>query len=489
MLKLPVKILLLSLFLFNLGWATCLDSSLQRIEKSSQIADLQNRVHELEEELHSENLKFEILSLAFFFFILGFFFFIYIFRKKHSRNERIFLQNKQLQSVNKLFTNFLDQSLEAFTIYDSNGDILLWNRANEIITGIKQEETLGQPVWEVSARMKMISFNNDAKSELNRLEKFFRRLIKNPAFNPKSDEFMIEKTTGEIRTLLTTYFPIKISNVYYFGVIAYDITEQKEYEGELIIARDRAEASDRIKSEFLAQISHEIRTPINTILNNVSLVEYELGNTCIPGVTESIKSINKASKRIIRTVDLLINLAEVQSGSYVYKTVQLHLYNDIVRKCVENYKPAANSKNLDLIVENNSNGEKILVDEHSLINIVDNLIYNAITYTEEGNIKISVGEDVFNRQYFEVKDTGIGISKEFIPKLFEPFSQEEQGYTRTYEGNGLGLALVKKYCEMNDATVSVQSHKNEGSTFRVTFNNYDWKPFLNTSENSLTQKN
>ena len=97
------------------------------------------------------------------------------------------------------------------------------------------------------------------------------------------------------------------------------------------------------------------------------------------------------------------------------------------------------------------------------------MIDNAIKYTKKGKIEILLSKNTVGNNVVEIKDTGIGISEEFQAKLFEPFVQEDQGFKRNFEGNGLGLALVKNYCDINKAVIEVESEKNVGSTFRVTF--------------------
>jgi signal transduction histidine kinase len=97
------------------------------------------------------------------------------------------------------------------------------------------------------------------------------------------------------------------------------------------------------------------------------------------------------------------------------------------------------------------------------------LIDNAIKYTKKGKVEIVLGKNKTGNIIVEVKDTGIGISKEFLSRIFEPFAQEEQGYNRSFEGNGLGLALVKNYCNINNVLIEVESEKSLGSTFRIYF--------------------
>lgn len=98
-----------------------------------------------------------------------------------------------------------------------------------------------------------------------------------------------------------------------------------------------------------------------------------------------------------------------------------------------------------------------------------NLIDNAIKYTEYGEVELHVRRNEKDELNILVSDTGIGISEEYLPNIYNPFTQEEQGYTRKYEGNGLGLALVNKYCELNGAVVTINTAKGKGTTFSVTF--------------------
>lgn len=432
-------------------------------------SDRDYKIYRLERSLENESDKltylFSLLAIAIF-FSAGL---IYVYNKNNRLTKRYKLQNKQLESVNKLFTNFLDQSVEAFTLFDSKGDILLWNPANERITGITQEEAIGLPVWEIGSRMNLLTFGKTRESERIRLEKFFTRMVNEPEFKSKKDELMVENKSGEIKTIEVTYFPIDISMVRYFGIITLNITDRKEYEGQLIIEKDKAESSDRLKTEFLAQISHEIRTPINTILNNTSILEYEFENSLSEEVASSVTSIQNAGKRIVRTVDLLINISALQAGTYEMNSTYSDLFTEILQPCFMEFTGLAAEKGLEFTLINNPEKFSILVDLYSLQLIVKNLLENAIIFTEKGNVTLEYGKDEYRRIFFEVSDTGIGISEEFMPKLFEPFSQEEQGYTRRYEGNGLGLTLVQKFCEVNEAEVIVNSTKGEGSSFRVLF--------------------
>lgn len=246
--------------------------------------------------------------------------------------------------------------------------------------------------------------------------------------------------------------------------------EKERTKDELIKAKDEAEKGERLKSEFLAQMSHEIRSPLNVLLNYAQLFREMIGKELGEEVKEELDGMERAGNRIIRTIDLILNLSELQAGSYDYKPKEIDLYTDVLLNLYAEYKKTARKKRLRLNISNGTSDTKIICDEYSITQVFANLIDNAIKYTPRGNIDVIVERSSENKLTVKVSDTGIGISEEYFPFLFRPFSQEEQGYTRTFEGNGLGLALVRKYCDMNNAEISVHSEKGLGTTFTITFN-------------------
>ncbi len=247
-----------------------------------------------------------------------------------------------------------------------------------------------------------------------------------------------------------------------------DITERKRVEKELIFAKERAEESDRLKSAFLAQMSHEIRTPLNVILTAMSLIQDELDDTD-DDTKVILESVSSAGKRLQRTIDLILNISAVQSGSYSPQLVQLDLDKELMALLYE-FKTIANEKGLRISYLCKAGSSIILADHYSVVQVFQNLIDNAIKYTLKGNIEIILDDIDKEKLQVVVRDSGIGISKDYIANLFSPFSQEDVGHKREFEGNGLGLALVKKYVEINNAEILVESVKDKGSTFTVIFN-------------------
>ncbi len=242
----------------------------------------------------------------------------------------------------------------------------------------------------------------------------------------------------------------------------------KEKTAELLDAKEKAEKSDKLKSIFLAQMSHEIRTPINAMLSLASLIKDDLQDKVDEETKISFDLIGRAGMRIIRTIDLLLNLSEIQAGTYEVIPGRIDLYADILGRVIVNFKKQAKDKGLKFELDIDTTDTEIIADAYTVEQIFTQLVENALKYTDEGTITIRIYREA-EKLVVEVKDTGIGIAKEYLSELFEPFTQEEMGYTRKYEGNGIGLALVKKYCDLNGAEIEVESEKGNGSLFRVKF--------------------
>jgi len=261
-------------------------------------------------------------------------------------------------------------------------------------------------------------------------------------------------------------------------VLVTDVTQRYLAEQKLLEAKDKAEKADKLKTNFLAQMSHEIRTPINVIMNFIGLIkDTVLVNEQDKKIIEiAFKSIGTANLRIIRTIDLILNMAELQVGAFEPKKRIFDFYDEVLSRVENDFKIEITNKKLDFSYQLNTQNFKVYGDDYSITQIFVNLIDNAIKYTNpEGSVKVIAERDTNNRLILTVSDTGIGISEEYISNIFTPFSQEEMGYTRKFEGNGLGLALVKRYCDVNNAEITVNSKKGVGTTFKVVFSEMENK--------------
>ncbi len=323
--------------------------------------------------------------------------------------------------------------------------------------GYKYEEIIGKPVEKFFLQTELGSINN-LEEEKNQ-NKTIHLTIKTQRKDGKFVYLELSKTL----------IPLS-DNTQGILVTGIDITKRIEYEKDLLKAKEEAERSNKLKSEFLAQMSHEIRSPINVILSFISLLEQEISK--IHNSEEFMSyftSINRGSRRIIKTIDMILNMSEIQTGSYEVNPRKLNLEKDVFKGVINEYRSLANSKGIKLAFINKTHSSYIVADSYSVVQIFSNLVDNAIKYTEKGKIEIKLYRNAKDKLCVNVKDSGIGISKEYLPNLFRPFTQEEGGYTRKFEGTGLGLALVYQYCKLNNASISVRSTKGMGSTFKVIF--------------------
>jgi len=281
-------------------------------------------------------------------------------------------------------------------------------------------------------------------------------------------EIRMRKSDGEIIIVLENVVGIfnKKNKLTHLRGYIFDITDRKKAENSIIKSKEQAETADRLKTEFLAQMSHEIRSPLNAVLSFTDLIKELTSDISCEELDTCYSGIGSASKRIIRTVDSILNMSDLQLGSYQVVKRKINIV-ELLRNINHEFENSANYKNIELRFKTDAEKKLISIDDYALGQILVNLLDNAIKYTQQGYVEVELL--LKKNIIIKVKDTGIGISDEYLPTIFIPFTQEEQGYTRSYDGNGLGLALVKKYCEILGADISLKSKKNVGTTFTIDF--------------------
>lgn len=248
----------------------------------------------------------------------------------------------------------------------------------------------------------------------------------------------------------------------YIGTIT-DITKIKEFEAELMRAKEKAEASDRLKTIFLQNMSHEIRTPMNGILGFVNLLKNLDPNNAQKDLY--FEMINQSSQRLLNTIKDIIEISRIESQMVTpcYSRVNL---KETLKYHLDFFTPQARSKGISLrLTESVADDDSwVETDGNLLSSILTNLLNNAIKFTRKGTIEFGNHLDG-NCMVFFVRDTGIGIPSNRLEAIFEPFVQADLNITRPHEGSGLGLSIVKAYVDKLGGRVWVESKVNEGSTF------------------------
>ncbi len=251
------------------------------------------------------------------------------------------------------------------------------------------------------------------------------------------------------------------------GVLG-NITERKNAEEEIIRAKEKAEEMNKLKSNFLANMSHELRTPLIGILGFADILREDLIND---PREEYAQIIFDSGQRLKDTLNLILDLSKIESKGLEMTPENIEL-TKYIPDLVKVFKKAAEQKNIELIITSSTELLHCNLDKVLLDSIINNLMNNAIKYTQKGSITVSIEksrEQGKNTAEIQIADTGIGISKENLAIIFEPFRQVSEGLNRRFEGTGLGLTLVKKYVEQMSGSISVKSEPGAGSTFTITF--------------------
>jgi signal transduction histidine kinase len=285
------------------------------------------------------------------------------------------------------------------------------------------------------------------------------------------DIIALEKRISHTSLLGNRYFQFIIAGINKLNVCQIygrDVTELKLTEKDLKEALIKAEEAKQLKEYFVAQISHEIRSPLNVIVGYADLLSEELKPQDNSELMMILRSMKNNSKRLYRTFDLLLNISQIQTGKYILRYENVDLYA-LIKTLYLEFSSLAEEKGIKFNLHKEIQEDfSVVADHYAISQVMANLIDNSIKYTLNGSVDINIYRHDDNL-CVDVSDTGRGMSEEFINKLFIPFTQEEMGYSRKYDGIGLGLAIVKNFAELNKAKIKVKSEMNVGTTFTIIF--------------------
>ena len=366
--------------------------------------------------------------------------------------ERIKTENKIKESEEK-FRILSELSPYAIMIYSDD----LWvyaNPAAEIISGYTQEELYQMRYWEFVHPIyrELVKENGERRMRGELIEKEY--------------EFKILSKDGITKWVFLTGQKIKFQEQDSVLITVADITKQKTNEFELEEAKNRAEASDRLKTAFLNNISHEIRTPLNGIVNFGEMI---MDQDLTPRERKYYHEIlMESTTRLLTTVNDYMDISLLVSGNQIVKYTNFSLH-EIFKQVLGIQNDKINHKSIVFSLFIDKNADKIVVnsDKDILIKILNQLISNAIKYTpNEGNIRINCSYPVDSLK-IEIIDNGEGISKDVLEKIFSTFRQGDISSTRKHEGSGLGLAISKGFVDLLNGTIDIISTKSIGTTVTI----------------------
>jgi signal transduction histidine kinase len=216
-------------------------------------------------------------------------------------------------------------------------------------------------------------------------------------------------------------------------------------------------------------MSHEIRTPINGILGLSQVMELESDNERIKNY---VQLQQQSGQRLLNTITSILDLSRIEARRSQLRLAVIDV-NKLLAECTQPLRELASQKGLLFTFEPCSESLRCLSDETMLYQVINNIVGNAIKFTEKGSVRISTDRDQLHRMVIRVEDTGVGISEEFLPRIFNSFEQESSGRSRSHEGSGLGLSISNKYIELLEGEILVTSIKHKGSIFEIHLPAYD----------------
>ncbi|MDT3695762.1 MAG: PAS domain S-box protein [Ignavibacterium sp.] len=362
------------------------------------------------------------------------------------------LAENQLRNLSRT----VEQSPVSIVITDLEGNIEYVNPKFEEVSGYTFNEVIGK-------NPRILSSGTKPKIEYQQM---WQTILSGKEWR---GEFYNKKKNGELYWESASISPLLNENneIFRFLAINEDITQQKKMTEELILAKEKAEEMNKLKSYFFANMSHELRTPFVGILGFAEILKENLKDT---PEEEFVNQILKSSKRLTDTLNKILNITRIEFDKIDLKLKETDI-NILLKNLEAFYSSSAKLNNTEIITVLKEDDLKTITDPKLLEDILNNLISNAVKFTKNGSITLQAEKLLTDKENFliiKVIDTGIGIPVEKQNLVWQEFRQASEGFNRSFEGTGLGLTITKKYVELLSGNISLSSEENNGTTFTIT---------------------
>lgn len=391
--------------------------------------------------------------------------------------------NKKLENEKNTLRTVIDASQNVLLLKDLNGRYIYCNNKFAEWLGLKKEDIIDKSDADFFCDEELDEIrNNDAFAAENK-----KMTVTDVSYIDKNGEKVyVEKCTVPLFNVDGELVGIYINN--------FDITKRKHEQEMLLEAKDVAEKAAIMKSNFLANMSHEIRTPINGVLGFLQLLE---DSDPTEEQSEFINYAQKSSELLLYIINDILDFSKIEAGKLKTDNISFDV-RSVIEDVVIINASTASKKGIDINYLICSDvPQRVFGDPGRVKQILNNLVSNAIKFTNEGEVVIyvnQVSEDDENNSVlsFKVKDNGIGIPEDKLKLIFDSFTQADASTTRKYGGTGLGLAISQKLADLMNGSISAESTLDEGSTFSLILPfKKDKSPGLqiDNSVNSLNGKN
>ncbi|MBK5939784.1 ATP-binding protein [Halochromatium roseum] len=352
----------------------------------------------------------------------------------------------------------VDNMVDGAIHIDGNGRLVALNAAAERMFGQSSKEARGQSL--------SILLAPEHRQQIEtKIHLATARIGSEPPLNAALEVHGL-RSNGTSFPLYLAISEVVMGNYPVFTAIARDLTETKRQMQELAETRDKAMAADRAKSQFLAVMSHEVRTPMNGIMGMLDLLRD--GNLSEQQLA-FIETAEKSSNILLSIINDILDLSKIESGKIDLQALDFDL-GTTIEEVAALVASSAREKDLEILTFVESDiPQRVRGDPYRLRQVLNNLIGNAVKFTDAGEVAVDARLTEASDDWIEIKvqvrDTGIGIAPDVAKTLFQPFTQADASTTRRFGGTGLGLAISKRLIEMMGGEIGFDSRVGEGSTF------------------------
>jgi len=358
-------------------------------------------------------------------------------------------RNNKLKALKSYLDNVITSMTNGIMVLDNKDKIRVFNKKMEELLEINHEEVL----------------NRDF-DDTNIYIEFIKEII------------LIRKKILKGKQVIDQEFEYKISeeNIMPIGISATLLKKEEEQLGILYVIRDLRETKelmelkriDKLKDEFLSMVSHELRTPLTSIKAYTETLLYMVDDNDVEAEREFLNIINEESERLARLINDVLDLSKIEAGKMTF-IIKEEEIDEVIQKAVKNMQGFAREKKINLKADLSVGSQKVMIDKDRTLQVLANLINNAIKFTpEDGTVTVLTKKEFEGFVEITVKDTGVGIREDELDKIFEKFKQSEDILTRQAGGTGLGLPICKNIIEYYGGKIWVESDYGKGSEFKFT---------------------
>lgn len=348
------------------------------------------------------------------------------------------------------FKNVWESSKDGLMLSTSNGKVIAVNESLAKLAGLSLEDIESGHIWTLFQSRKFY------EEQKKKIEEMYRD---NPVTSINVELKLAFRSGYKDVDYYSTELQSDFEGEKVYLSVFRDITERKVYEEGLKAAKEKAEQASKMKSAFLSNMSHEIRTPLNGILGTAENIILNRKNDT--ELIVQLEIIQESGERLLNTINSILDLSKIEANKMEPRLETANL-NEYLSKLLLPLKAMAVKKGLLITVKYVTQPFIAKIDTRYLEMIINNVVGNAIKYSDKGLISVRL-ERVESSLHFEVIDQGLGMSKEFMERIFRPFEQESQGYGRTFEGTGLGLTITKNLVNLMKGEIIIESEKNIGT--------------------------